>query len=153
MSPPIQFCWHTTEETITTLLEPQVKFFRAIFCLLKPLQNKKGQKNLGYSKKKQSFYKEKDCFFFGYPNFFLALLILKQLQLYSFIFVQHRHGLKKSVAQVSKNGCQCTYMHFSSSFFYINPKVCKRLPKSCSWKNESLKCKKILSNCSIQLKN
>ena len=30
---------------------------------LKPLQDKKGQKNLGYPRKKQSFYKEKDCFF------------------------------------------------------------------------------------------
>ena len=46
---------------------------------LKPLQNKKGQKNLGYPTKKQSFYKEKDCIFVGYPNFFLALLILKRL--------------------------------------------------------------------------
>ena len=36
---------------------------------LKPLQNKKGQKNLGYPRKKQSFYKEKDCFFLGYPKF------------------------------------------------------------------------------------
>ena len=25
---------------------------------------------MGYPRKKQSFYKEKDCFFFGYPNFF-----------------------------------------------------------------------------------
>ena len=37
---------------------------------LKLLQNKKGQKNLGYPRKNQSFYKEKDCFFLGYPNFF-----------------------------------------------------------------------------------
>ena len=37
---------------------------------LKPSQNKKGQKNLGYPTKKQSFYKEKDCFFVGYPKFF-----------------------------------------------------------------------------------
>ena len=28
--------------------------------LIKPLQNKKGQKNLGYPRKKQSFYKEQD---------------------------------------------------------------------------------------------
>ena len=37
---------------------------------LKPLQNKKGQKNVGYPRKKQSFYLEKDCFFLGYPTFF-----------------------------------------------------------------------------------
>ena len=37
---------------------------------LKPLQNKKGQKNYGYPTKKQSFSREKDCFFVGYPNFF-----------------------------------------------------------------------------------
>ena len=49
----------------------QLESFRDIFLffplppnrLLKPLQNKKGQKNLGYLRKKQSFYKEKDCFF------------------------------------------------------------------------------------------
>ena len=33
------------------------------FDVLKPLQNKKDQKNLGYPRKKQSFYKDKDCFF------------------------------------------------------------------------------------------
>ena len=38
--------------------------------VLKPLQNKKGQKNLGYPRKKPSFYKEKDGFFLGYPKFF-----------------------------------------------------------------------------------
>ena len=43
-------------------------------CILKPLQNKKGQKNLGYPRKKQSFYKEKDCFFLGYPKFFCPFL-------------------------------------------------------------------------------
>ena len=36
--------------------------------LLKPLQNKKGQNNLGYLRKKQYFYLEKDCFFLGYPK-------------------------------------------------------------------------------------
>ena len=39
-----------------------------------PLQNKKGQKNLGYPRKKQSFYKEKNCFFLGYPKFFKPFL-------------------------------------------------------------------------------
>ena len=38
---------------------------------IKPLQNKK---NLGYPRKKQSFYKEKDCFFLGYPKFFWPFL-------------------------------------------------------------------------------
>ena len=42
---------------------------------IKPLQNKKGQKNLGYPRKKQSFYKEKDCFFLGYPKFFWPFLL------------------------------------------------------------------------------
>ena len=39
-------------------------------CKLKLLQNKKGQKHLGYPTKKQSFSLTKDCFFVGYPNFF-----------------------------------------------------------------------------------
>ena len=46
---------------------------------LKPLQNKKGQKNLGYPRKKQPFYEEKDCFFSRVPQIFLVLLILKRL--------------------------------------------------------------------------
>ena len=46
---------------------------------LKPLQNKKGQKNLGYPTKKQSFYKEKRLLFCRVPQIFLALLILKRL--------------------------------------------------------------------------
>ena len=37
---------------------------------LKPLQNKKSQKNLRYPTKEQSFSLEKDCFFVGYLNFF-----------------------------------------------------------------------------------
>ena len=41
---------------------------------VKPLQNKKGQKNLGYLTKKQSFYKEKDCFFVGYLKIFRPFL-------------------------------------------------------------------------------
>ena len=43
--------------------------------LLKPFQNKKGQKILRYPTKKQSFSLEKDCFFAGYPKIFLALLM------------------------------------------------------------------------------
>ena len=46
----------------------------SISSFLKPLQNKKGQKNLGYPRKKQSFYKEKDCFFLGYAKFFWPFL-------------------------------------------------------------------------------
>ena len=38
--------------------------------ILKPFQNKKGQKNLRYPTKKQSFCLEKDCFFVGYLKFF-----------------------------------------------------------------------------------
>ena len=53
-------------------------FFQYIL-ILKPLQNKKGQKNLRYPRKKQSFYKEKDCSFSRVPQIFLALLILKWL--------------------------------------------------------------------------
>ena len=41
---------------------------------LKPVQNKKDQKNLGYPRKKQPFYEEKDCFFLGYPKFFWPFL-------------------------------------------------------------------------------
>ena len=49
------------------------------FPLLKPLQNKKGQKNLGYPKKKQSFFLIKGLLYFRVPQIFLALLILKRL--------------------------------------------------------------------------
>ena len=41
---------------------------------LKPLQNKKGQKNLGYPRKKQSFSLYKDCFFLRYPKIFWPFL-------------------------------------------------------------------------------
>ena len=37
---------------------------------LKLLQNKKGQKNLGYPRKKQSFSYKRTSFFSGTPNFF-----------------------------------------------------------------------------------
>ena len=39
---------------------------------IKWFQNKKGQKNLRYPTKKQSFSKEKDCFFSGTSNFLIA---------------------------------------------------------------------------------
>ena len=49
---------------------------------LKSSQNKKGQKNLGYPTKKQSFSLEKDCFFVRYrtsnffgPSYFEAPLV------------------------------------------------------------------------------
>jgi hypothetical protein len=45
-------------------------YFNRVLRLVKPLQNNKGQKNLGYPRKKQFFYKEKDCFFLGTPNCF-----------------------------------------------------------------------------------
>ena len=41
---------------------------------LKPLQNKKDQKNLRYPPKEQSFSLEKDCFFVGYPKYFWPFL-------------------------------------------------------------------------------
>ena len=47
--------------------------------LLKPLQNKKGQKNWGTRQKSSPFIRKRDCFFVGYPKFFLALLTLKRL--------------------------------------------------------------------------
>ena len=46
---------------------------------LRPLQNKKGQKNLGYPRKKQSFSLIKGLLFSRVPQIFLALLILKRL--------------------------------------------------------------------------
>ena len=52
-------------------------FCKVIYAqVLKSLPNKKGPKNLGYPPKKQSFYKEKDCFFVGYPKFFWPILFL-----------------------------------------------------------------------------
>jgi hypothetical protein len=47
--------------------------------LVKPYQNKKGQKYLRYPTKKQSFSLEKDWFFDGYLKKFMAVLILKRL--------------------------------------------------------------------------
>ena len=44
------------------------------FSVLKPLQNKKGQKKFGVPDKKAVFYKEKDCFFLGYTKFFWPFL-------------------------------------------------------------------------------
>jgi hypothetical protein len=44
--------------------------YKRLMLLLKPFQNKKRQKNLRYPTKKQSFSKEKDCFFVGYLKFF-----------------------------------------------------------------------------------
>ena len=41
---------------------------------LKPFQNKKDKKNLRYPLKKQSFSKEKDCFFCRVPQIFLLFL-------------------------------------------------------------------------------
>ena len=41
-----------------------------ILSFLKPLQNKKDQKKLGYPTKKQSFYKEKRLLFCQVPQFF-----------------------------------------------------------------------------------
>ena len=38
--------------------------------LLKPLQNKKGQKNLGYPQKSSLFPYKRSAFFAGTPNFF-----------------------------------------------------------------------------------
>ena len=49
------------------------------FChniLLKPFQNKKGPKNLRYLPKKQSFSKEKNCFFVGYLKFLGTLKVV-----------------------------------------------------------------------------
>ena len=53
---------------------PENPFKFLINSILKPLQNKKGRKNLGYPRKKQSFYKEKDCFVLGY-----SLMNMRQL--------------------------------------------------------------------------
>ena len=49
---------------------------------LKPLQNKKGPKNLGYPRKKQSFYNEKDCFLHKFAYFVHALRLFKALHLF-----------------------------------------------------------------------
>ena len=43
---------------------------RITTALLKPFQNKKGQKNFRYPTKKQSFSKKKDCLFVGYLKLF-----------------------------------------------------------------------------------
>ena len=53
----------------------QLSLYKAFFSnmMLKPLQNKKGQKILGYPRKKQSFFSR-------VPQIFLALLIQKRLQ-------------------------------------------------------------------------
>ena len=52
----------------------QIIFSQSLFSYLKPVQNKKGQKNLGYRTKKQSF-----SIFCPVPQILFALLILKRL--------------------------------------------------------------------------
>ena len=59
--------------------------FRSTSKEIKPLQNKKGQKNLGYPRKKQSFYKEKDCFFSGTPKFFGPSYFEVALEVFFFV--------------------------------------------------------------------
>ena len=49
---------------------------KPVVNLLKPLQNKKGQKNLRYPRKKQSFSKERDCFCVGQKNILVHMNIL-----------------------------------------------------------------------------
>ena len=44
------------------------------FWILKPYQNKKAQRNFRYPTRKQSFSKEKDCFFVEYLKFFWPFL-------------------------------------------------------------------------------
>ena len=66
-------CWKASETKNTTFNKYQSQKLdcAVIGWAFEELnQNKKGQKNLGYPRKKQSFYKEKDCFFLGYPKFF-----------------------------------------------------------------------------------
>ena len=75
--------WNINNRDYFDIAQRKGAFYRnlsikSIYYVLKPLQNKKGQKNLGYPRKKQSFYKGKDCFFLRYP-IFLALLTLKRL--------------------------------------------------------------------------
>ena len=41
-----------------------------IIIIIKPLQNKKGQNNVGYLRKKQFFPYKRAAFFSGTPNFF-----------------------------------------------------------------------------------
>ena len=61
--PPLELVW-------TLTLTPSIKNS----VRLKPLQNKKGQNNLGYQTKKQSFYKEKRLLFGQVPQIFWPFL-------------------------------------------------------------------------------
>ena len=72
---------------------------------LKPLQNKKGQKNLGYPWKKQSFFYKRTAFFSGTPKFFgpsyfeAALVVAGWAQSHP-----ERHAYARSV-------CPLTHLH------------------------------------------
>ena len=72
--------WRIIQKSTGNLQYPATAGFQkidkitGISALLKLLQNKKGQKNLGYPTKKQSFYIEKDCIFVGYPKWFWPFL-------------------------------------------------------------------------------
>jgi hypothetical protein len=59
----------------TMSCEQSAIFFQ---ILLKPIQNKKGQKNLRYPTKKAVFFLIKGLLFCRAPQIFLALLILKR---------------------------------------------------------------------------
>ena len=74
-------------------LKPIQGSFSSNIFKLKPLQNKKGQNNLGYPRKKQSFYKKKDCFFLGYPKFFWPFLFWSGFRYVSSLF---KEKLRKS---------------------------------------------------------
>ena len=77
--------------------------------LLKPLQNKKGQKNLGYLTKKQSFYKEKRLLFCRVPQFF-----------WPFLFWSGFSSVNKPLSKISKNR-----KWFVSFVIYKQPFVCR----------------------------
>ena len=72
--------------TLYSISRPSQELLNRAMCTeVKSHQNKKGQKNLGYPRKKQSFYKEKACFFSGtpifcVPSYFEAALVIQKLK-------------------------------------------------------------------------
>ena len=80
----LDFSASTTQtQVLRSELQTDIPRNQSRAWFLKLLQNKKCQKNLGYPRKKQSFYKEKDCFFLEYPKFFWPFLFWSGFTWYS----------------------------------------------------------------------
>ena len=72
---------------LAILIMMNYNFFFTKFLLLKPLQNKKGQKIWGTWEKSSPFIRKKTAFFSGTPNFFGPSYFEAALATFSVIFI------------------------------------------------------------------